>query len=754
VSHAPNDAIGDPTSSTHVAFRKAVQRRSELIRDGMSNSGNERNCCFLNTGTGRFANISAAAGLDHIGDGRAYALVDWDQDGDLDVWATNRTGPRVQFLRNNSSSENQFLVIKLQGNGITTNRDAIGARVELMLHNPQSEIGNPKLIKTVKAGEGFLGQSSKSLHFGMGPESRIDRLIVHWPGADTEEFTDLEVNRHYAIEQGSGTGRPWSRPTDEVMLAPLSSEPQEASEQARIPLRYRIPMPSLQYETLDGRTEVLGDDSQSATLVNLWASWCQPCLKELVDFRKHGEQLRAEGLNIVALSVDKLAEDKASNPQAARAFLDRHGFSFEVGFATNELIGKLEAAFYYLFDFRRPWAVPTSLLLDRKGRLSVIYIGAVDVGQLSSDIGQLSLSDEAWFDASLPFEGRWTDEARHPNLVALIRTFLDRGFVDDGLRFVDKYADALVAHPESSALLVRLGASLRDEGHVVKAKQRFQQAIRANPQNANAHLQFGKLLAQQRQFEDAARHCRESLRLLPGNADAHFFLANLLNSQGDKDGALVHFQRTVELRPNLSKARFSLGNAYAGKLQWEKAVEQFRVATDVDPDKTDAHYQLAHALQKSGQLQDAILHYQHTIQLAPEFAEAQYSLGAAFTKTGKYDQAIKHFRLALDLKPDSIVILNGLAWTLATSGLSSDEGNAQAVRLAEQAARKTKYEHPQILDTLAAAYAADGQFDKAVSTAEKAITLATESGSQQMVSELQQRLKLYRQRQPYREGEE
>ncbi len=106
---------------------------NRLLHQGRSFSGREANRAFLNTGSGRFADISAASGLDFLDDGRAVAVADWDFDGDLDLWITNRTAPRVRFLRNNLKSESGHVAIKLQGNGGSTNRDAIGARIELHL---------------------------------------------------------------------------------------------------------------------------------------------------------------------------------------------------------------------------------------------------------------------------------------------------------------------------------------------------------------------------------------------------------------------------------------------------------------------------------------------------------------------------------------------------------------------------------------------------------------------------------------------
>ena len=100
---------------------------NELLRNGKSFSGHERNCCFLNTGPGArgFADTSAISGLDYEDDGRALAKVDWDQDGDSDLWISNRNAPRLRFLRNDLPRSNHFLSVRLEGNGTTTNRDIV-----------------------------------------------------------------------------------------------------------------------------------------------------------------------------------------------------------------------------------------------------------------------------------------------------------------------------------------------------------------------------------------------------------------------------------------------------------------------------------------------------------------------------------------------------------------------------------------------------------------------------------------------------
>ena len=198
-----------------------------MIVEGRSFSGNERNCVFLNTGEataakGRFANVSAVSGLDFPDDARAVALVDWDHDGDEDLWISNRNAPRLRLMRNDSPRTNHFLSLRLEGDGKTTNRDAIGARVEVII--AKTAAGQPRSIKTLRAGEGFLAQSSKWLSFGLGGAEVIEKVIVRWPGGKLEEFLGLEVDHRYHLAQGTGTPRVVPTEDRKMKLVPSIQE--------------------------------------------------------------------------------------------------------------------------------------------------------------------------------------------------------------------------------------------------------------------------------------------------------------------------------------------------------------------------------------------------------------------------------------------------------------------------------------------------------------------------------------------------
>ena len=124
----------------------------------------------------------------------------------------------------------------------------------------------------------------------------------------------------------------------------------------------------------------------------------------------------------------------------------------------------------------------------------------------------------------------------------------------------------------------------------------------------------------------------------------------------------------------------------------------------------------------------------------------------ALVRVRKAGDAVYHFRTSLRLQPSSFVAANELAWLLATHSSSKIRNPKEALTLASKAAADTKTASAGVLDTLAAAQAASGDFDAALATVDQAIMLATESKDQKLVGDLQRRQGIYKQKRPYREA--
>lgn len=780
---------GVPTVRDDSSSSGTVTRR--LLRRGISFSGRERNCCFLNVGGKGFADVSAVSGLNFPDDGRALALIDWDQDGDLDLWCSNRSGPQVRFLRNDLATSNHFLTLRLVGNGTSTNRDAIGARVEVVVKSEAEEEqragGSSTLIKTVRAGDGFMSQSSKQLHFGLGDCSEIEKLVVRWPGGQAEEIIDVEVDQHYRVVQGSGSAvlvKPDSR---NVPLQASELGPTKASDAAQVFFSSPAPLPKLQYELSSGETREVQPGSRQPLLINLWATWCRPCLVELQEFTSHEEELRRAGLEILALNVDSLDMETGEGEKpflTEASILEKLEFPFLNGSATTRLVDVLQLVHDELFDRHRPLPVPTSLLLDSQRRLAAIYKGPVTVKRLLKDVRLLRSRAQQKRMAGVPFAGRWISPLQLPEhrTVIFVDRLIEERYADLASDLIHRYRDTLQTDPWYPGTLVNLGNVMLEKDRTQEAKRVFFSALKEQPEMAEPYFNLGLLAEKDGDTEQALSYFRRALEKNPALAAAHMRIA-LLVDQGDGSEAIEHLQKLVRLRPGSAVAQQQLGLALkrAGRQQEslpylykaaeiepddpmarlqlglllhemgqvDEAIEQLRYLTRLQPEVASGHYVLGQVLEHAGDAQQARLHFEKALELKPDYDVVHIRLADLCHRGGESELALTHLRKAQRLLPDDLGVQNRLAWIMATHGDPSVRNGEEAVRWAEQVSKKSAAETPGTLDTLAAAYAAAGRFADAIATAEQARQLASSAKQDELAAKIEQRLQGYRKNEAY-----
>ena len=537
------------TNATSEADRKETGPASgpalyQMMRSGRSFSGNERHCCFLNLGNGKFADISSVSGFDFPDDGRAVARCDWDADGDLDIWIANRTGPQVRFLRNDLQTSNHFLTISLEGR--TCNRDAIGARVVVRCVDDQTETAQLDVRRTLRAGEGFLAQSSKRLHFGLGAAQEIDRVEVDWPGGEREVFSGLQVDRHYHLIQDSGSAQTWTPPKRNAKLRPQPLAPPGSAQPARVVSSHALPLPRLEYETLESERRWLHETNVGQPiLINLWATWCEPCLKELRDFGQHQAELQQSGLNILALAVDPLDEEQESaSADTVRTIVKSLGFQGQVGWATTAMIDKLELVQQHLFDLHQPFTVPTSLLIDANGQLAAVYRGPVEVGQLLKDVEQLP--HLAASPHALPFAGRWRTRRDRLSPLDIAWRLVDNGYVAESVAYIEQHQSLLASSPQIHRLYLRVGNHLLQRGEAQAAVTFFRNALKIQTNYRDAQNNLAWVLsthpdASVRNGKEALAFITAAIAQSPDNA------FSLLDTQAAAYAELGQFEQAVSI---------------------------------------------------------------------------------------------------------------------------------------------------------------------------------------------------------------
>jgi tetratricopeptide (TPR) repeat protein len=648
-----------------------------LMRAGHSMSGGERNCAYLNTGamgpagTGmpRFVNFSAPAGLDLPDESRSVVMTDWDGDGDLDVWYSNRNAPRLRVMRNDLSWGGAALTVRLRG--VSVNRDGIGATVEL---------SGPGILKplqrTLHAGDGFLSQSGKSLHFGLGTASGPFVATVRWPGGTVEVFKGMRAGGRHLLTQGggvvpeawSGHGKPLAEGKPEAL--PVTSL-------GRVVLAGRLPLP-----TVGGRA--LTSMAPAATgvpqLLVFWSNSCRDCRAEFSAWSQPAAvaALRASGLSVTALNVDELASGGTGELRESRAFLRETGWPMAARALTADETGVLDVFQRSFFSLRLPLPVPSAFLVDRQGRLAVIYRGPVEVAQVVKDGKLLDAAPDDWLAAAVPLPGRWESSGVMADPAGAARAFLREGFLGEGATYLERYLDAvpgatppgtrwpapprlaaaaglladfqrlrgdragvdaayrraLALDPGDLAALQHLGNVLARSGRLPEALPYLEKAAAMAPDDARILNDLGVARAMQNQPGEAAALFQKVTAMRPGFAPAHTNLGRLALQEGSQDAARQHLETAWRLAPGNRETARLLVTLY-GRKGLDRPAEAVAVArlslAKAQPAEAGDHELLAGALLAAGDRTGAAAALRKALSLVPPGA-AQSPLATEWRK--------------------------------------------------------------------------------------------------------------------------
>lgn len=296
------------------------------------------------------------------------------------------------------------------------------------------------------------------------------------------------------------------------------------------------------------------------------------------------------------------------------------------------------------------------------------------------------------------------------------------------------------------------GTTLVNQGRVDEGIRYLRTAVALEPQSATRHLGLGYALCAQGRVPEAIIQYQKAIALQPDSAYGYDSLGNALLQIGDIAGAKTQYQKALEIKPDFAEAYGNLGRSLLRLGQVDEAIVQLQERVALQPESAVAHNELGYCLLRAGRLDDAVDQFQKSLEIQPDNYEVCYILGTTYYREGMAAKAIACYGKVVELRPQFIPAKLELAWILATWPEPSVRNGERAVALARQAEQLTTRKSPQILRTLAAAYAEEGQFSNALATAREGLALATSQSDPRLASALQKEIELYQANSPCRYG--
>lgn len=151
---------------------------------------------FLNQRGARFQEVSAEAGpyFQRATVGRSSGLADFNRDGRLDIAVLHLNGPAA-LLQNLDEAAGRSLTLRLVGTA--SNRDAIGARVEV-------RIGDRTIVRSCQGSQGYLATDDRRIPVGLGDAMQADTVSIRWPSGTRESWKLLRTGQTHNLIEGRG----------------------------------------------------------------------------------------------------------------------------------------------------------------------------------------------------------------------------------------------------------------------------------------------------------------------------------------------------------------------------------------------------------------------------------------------------------------------------------------------------------------------------------------------------------------------
>ena len=359
-----------------------IDGTTRMLAGGASWSGHERNHLFFGgLPDHQFARVSGISGMDDPGDSRAFATLDFDQDGWLDVALVNVSAPRLRILRNEigerpSSRNHRFVAIQFMGGNRSSlpstewsSRDGLGSYVELELADGR------KVYRERRIDDGFKAQNSATMIVGIGKNEVVRTLNVRWLSGVEQTLSNLPANQRVMVYEN-----PSDSPTGEAFVITPYRNPKFkmsnhlAGREGDWRPRMLPTEPSI--STLNLQSAGQSAPARGLILYTAVATWCDDCTGENPDLQALRTFFTEDALAMYGIPIDR-----ADTRELLESWSEGVAPSYHLLMDLSESErSNIENVLYAeLRDFGR---VPASIVTDSEGRVLLARWGVPTVSDV------------------------------------------------------------------------------------------------------------------------------------------------------------------------------------------------------------------------------------------------------------------------------------------------------------------------------------------------------------------------------------
>ena len=340
-------------------------------------SGKERNHLFLNTGGKQFTDISMISGLDNIGDGRGFVLLDYDRDGWQDIALVGANHPLLSLYHNRIARASEaadkdrprMIALRFVGGNHEAKpseklspREGYGSVATVAL-------GKMTLTREHRCGEGFATQNSATMLIGIGARSVADSVQVRWPSGKTHTIRGVAAGTlltAYENTVDSPDGRAFTSTTYRL---PRRDRPIQGDSTPGVSAD-RLTLPGVSGEA-------------KLRMHTTMATWCRACKRELPQLARLRDRFDPKLLAMYGVPIDPI-----DSHQQLQFYLQQHSPAYklllEVSVPQRENVARILRARI------QSEALPATIITDAHGNVLATLSGVPTVSEIGRLINEVN----------------------------------------------------------------------------------------------------------------------------------------------------------------------------------------------------------------------------------------------------------------------------------------------------------------------------------------------------------------------------